>query len=160
MTNPRFASNDFIAQNIIQGATMLIHNLSEEGRLDEEYSHLLYSIDWDAAEDEINGTRHTIVELDGKWCLQSDSNKIICYRRDTKQELIQYYYHNDLSDFETKAAEWWIVSEWLASRLKEKGETVDSFYGLTIWSRCDSGSAIKTDLVIQEIYLEYIKGLN
>ena len=153
----KFPTNDFIAQNIIQGATMLIYNLNEEGRLDEEYSHLLYSIDWDAAEDEINGTYHTIVELEGRWCLQSDEDKSICYCYASKQELIQYYYHNDLSDFEVKAAEWWVVSEWLASRLKALGETVDSFYGFTIWARCDSGSAIKTDLVIQEIYNEMIE---
>ena len=158
MTITQFPPNDFMAQNIIQGATMLIWNLSEEGRLSEEYQHLLYSIDWVTAEEVLEGAGGSVVFQDDKYHFCKEG--VFYYDAPTKHDLITAYYNHDLSDFEVKAAEWWIVSEWLASRLKEKGETVDSFYGLTIWARCDSGSAIKTDLVIQEIYLEYIKGLN
>ncbi len=51
--------------------------------------------------------------------------------------------------------EHWIVSEWLANRLEEKGETIQrDFYGLTIWGRCTTGQAICLDYVIKQIWKE------
>jgi len=48
--------------------------------------------------------------------------------------------------------EHWIVSSWLAARLREAGETVvDDVAGLTIWGRCTTGQAISMDGVIQRI---------
>jgi hypothetical protein len=49
--------------------------------------------------------------------------------------------------------EHWIVSEWLANRLEEKGETIEKdFYGLTIWGRCTTGQSICLDYVIKQIW--------
>ena len=49
--------------------------------------------------------------------------------------------------------EHWIVSEWLASRLEEQGESVErDFYGLTIWGRAAYGQAISLDGVIRQIW--------
>lgn len=50
-----------------------------------------------------------------------------------------------------EAYEHWIVSGWLASRLKEKGEMVGEIFNLTIWGRTTTGQAILLDSVIQEI---------
>lgn len=49
--------------------------------------------------------------------------------------------------------EHWIVTDWLAERLAEKGEAIcKDFYGLTIWGRSCTGQAIALDGVISEIH--------
>mgnify|MGYP003118974812 CR=1 FL=1 len=51
--------------------------------------------------------------------------------------------------------EHWIVSERLAEKLAERGQTVDfNFYGLTVWGRPATGRAIALDDEIQEIAWE------
>jgi hypothetical protein len=50
--------------------------------------------------------------------------------------------------------EHWIVSNWLASKLENKGEVVESYLGLMIWGRCTTGQAIYMDAVIEEICKE------
>lgn len=48
--------------------------------------------------------------------------------------------------------EHWLVSDWLAARLEEKGESiVRDAVGLTIWGRATTGQAIAIDGVIEEI---------
>lgn len=45
--------------------------------------------------------------------------------------------------------EHWIVSDWMAARLKEKGEAVlQDFLGLTIYGRTTTGQALYMDRVI------------
>jgi hypothetical protein len=51
--------------------------------------------------------------------------------------------------------EHWIVSTYLAGKLREHGETVvDDVAGLTVWGRCTTGQAISMDYVIQQIAVE------
>ena len=45
--------------------------------------------------------------------------------------------------------EWWAVSNWLAQKLQEQGETV--ILGDDIWGRQTTGQAIKLDGIIQRI---------
>lgn len=68
--------------------------------------------------------------------------------------------HNVLDldcDFEpteyAEVFEHWLVSDWLADKLEEHGETVtrDFVGGLTIWSRCTTGQAIALDAAIRDI---------
>ena len=48
--------------------------------------------------------------------------------------------------------EHWIVSDWLAEMLEERGEKVDhDFAGLTIWARTTTGQSISIDSVIVDI---------
>lgn len=48
--------------------------------------------------------------------------------------------------------EWWVVSDWLANKLKEQGEPIiDNDFG-TWWGRTCSGQAIYMDGVINDIY--------
>ena len=48
--------------------------------------------------------------------------------------------------------EYWIVSNFLAARLKEHGEIVETdFHGLTIWGRTTTGQSITCDYVIAQI---------
>lgn len=51
--------------------------------------------------------------------------------------------------------EHWIISDWLADKLAERGHTVArDIAGLTIWGRPTSGQAIYADSVIQDIARE------
>jgi hypothetical protein len=55
--------------------------------------------------------------------------------------------------------EHWIVSDWLADRLAEKGEKVDKdFAGMTVWARTTTGQGIASDSVIEAIVADLAKG--
>ncbi len=62
----------------------------------------------------------------------------------------------DPADAECDVYEHWIVTDWLADKLKAKGEMIErDFYGLTIWGRTTTGQAILLDSVICHIYDEH-----
>lgn len=50
-----------------------------------------------------------------------------------------------------EALEHWVVTDYIGKKLKDKGEIIEEFQGLTIWGRCTSGQAILLDCVISEI---------
>ena len=52
--------------------------------------------------------------------------------------------------------EWWLVTPWLAERLKEQGEIIIDELGCRWWGRLTSGQAIYMDGVIQETIYLYI----
>jgi hypothetical protein len=61
----------------------------------------------------------------------------------------------DLEPIDSEVFEHWIVSDWLADKLAEKGEKVDKdFAGLTVWARTTTGQGIASDAVIERIYDE------
>lgn len=61
---------------------------------------------------------------------------------------------HDIDPDEDEVYEHWIVSNWLANKLKERGHTVGEICGLTIWGRGCSGQAVALDRDIQQIALE------
>lgn len=70
----------------------------------------------------------------------------------------EYCEYLNIDPEQIEALEHWIVSDWLADRLLEKGEMVDKdIYGVVVWGRTCSGQAISADSVINEIYQELIK---
>ena len=76
----------------------------------------------------------------------SQQNK---YSDELMEVCVQY---KDGEDYPEEALEHWLVSTWLANRLREEGEMVVEFLGLTIWGRTTSGQAIYIDSVIEDIY--------
>lgn len=59
---------------------------------------------------------------------------------------------HDIEPYDREVFEHWIVSDWLADKLAEKGEKVDKdFAGLTVWARTTTGQAIASDWVIEQI---------
>ena len=69
------------------------------------------------------------------------------------QELFREF-QVDTDDFRDDVYEHWIVSGWLARKLKGKGETVGELCGMAIWGRCTTGQAICLDRVIQNLAIE------
>jgi len=65
---------------------------------------------------------------------------------------VQVNYSNRQDGHPDEALEQWLVSDWLGNRLREEGEMVIEFMGLTIWGRTTSGQAICIDSVIEDIY--------
>lgn len=58
-----------------------------------------------------------------------------------------------LEPYQWEIFEHWIVDQWLAEKLAEKGERVDmDFEGLCVWGRTCTGQAVSMDSVICEIY--------
>lgn len=47
--------------------------------------------------------------------------------------------------------EYWCVSDWLARKLSDKGESIAEVAGLTVWGRGTSGQVISIDSVIEAI---------
>jgi hypothetical protein len=61
----------------------------------------------------------------------------------------------DIEPYEREIYEHWIVSDWLADKLAERGEKVDKdFCGLTVWARTTTGQGIAQDSVIDDIVRE------
>jgi len=68
--------------------------------------------------------------------------------------------HHGIEPYYTEVHEHWIVSDWLANQLEQRGELIErDFYGLNIWGRCATGQAIHLDGVMAEIYTEVGKSL-
>lgn len=57
----------------------------------------------------------------------------------------------NVDDYRNEVYEHWIVSTWLANRLRDQGEAVGDLLGLTIWGRCTTGQAIYIDSVMERI---------
>ncbi len=58
---------------------------------------------------------------------------------------------------EREVYEHWIVSEWLADKLIERGEKVDKdFCGVIVWARTTTGQGIASDSVIEKIHTELV----
>lgn len=60
----------------------------------------------------------------------------------------------DTDDFHSEVYEHWIVSNWLAYKLKERGYVVGEVSGLTIYGRCCTGQSMCLDHNMQAIALE------
>jgi hypothetical protein len=59
---------------------------------------------------------------------------------------------HDIEPYQREVFEHWIVSDWLADQLSERGEKVDKdFCGLTVWGRTTTGQGIASDSVIEAI---------
>ena len=84
----------------------------------------------------------------GKWCECGDADE------DTEIDEDYGTCENCYDPDPIEALEHWIVAPWFGGKLKDHGEMVTEFLGLTIWGRTTSGQAIKMDGVINSIYDE------
>lgn len=78
----------------------------------------------------------------------------------TDDELLEIGYDEDELDRvrydEMKEVfEFWLVTDWLASKLREYNEVIIEIDDLLIWGRTCTGQAIYQDELIQEIAEEY-----
>lgn len=65
----------------------------------------------------------------------------------------------DIEPHDREVYEHWVVTPWLAEKLIEHGEKVDTdFAGLCVWARTTTGQQISADSVIEDIYRELVGG--
>ena len=121
----------------------LTDGADELGALSEQAMELVRPIDdWEEAAREAGW-----IEQDGEWLDLGDPTDPIC--ADSAQDACD---KDGIEPYEREVFEHWIVSDWLADKLAEKGEKVDKdFAGMTIWARTTTGQGIASDWVIEAI---------
>ncbi len=120
--------------------------VTEIGKDNEEHWHLFSSFNADQAREPIK----TAIERDQDTVVLIESLDLE-NADDLKAAMDQLAL--DVSAAECEVYENWIVSDWLAKKLEERGETIEwDFYGLTIWGRCCTGQSILLDRAICDIY--------
>ena len=136
-----------IVQNdIYYNVSMLISELSQSPDYMDELLPVLIQDDYRTpVEDEQTDSMRTDV-LD---IFDIDMNELDEYDMNECREIADYF---GIEPHTNEALEHWIVSDWLADKLEERGEMViRDFKGLTIWGRTTSGQHISLDYVIQKI---------
>ena len=152
---------EFVQREILVCVSSLIYTLNTEGKLDEEYWNLLESIDWDEAQSAIEENNCVLKHEDNLWGVYDEEAEYytIDPKHDTKHQASEEYFNDvgwDLHEYNREVYEHWLVTSYLGEKLKNKGETVEDFYGLTVWGRTTTGMAIAYDCVIKEIYKDLI----
>ena len=149
---------ELVETEVIYFISPLIDELLKEEKYREEFYHLRYSTDWDEAEKAITQNNCIVQEEVEQWGVYDTDTDYytIDPNCDSKHQAIKEYFDDvnwDLFDYNVEVCEYWLVSEWLANKLEDKGETVErDFMGLCIWARTTTGQSIWCDYVIQEIY--------
>jgi hypothetical protein len=107
-------------------------------------------------------TTETLVEREILCCISAMLNAISPVAEqiegyDTFLSLLGHRIDEDDELEEFEVYEHWVVSNWLADKLRAKGEIVEDYLGLTIWGRTTTGQRISLDSVIQEIVDDVMK---
>jgi len=156
------------------------HMVSEFGRISgfesneyyDDWMGLHVAQDWEGAFEE---SEYTVIEHpDGSFYVVDESEwKTITPETHSPEQIEEWIEENgewldaDENDYQAacelvsvdpydiEVFEHWIVSDYLASKLEERGHIVcRDFMGLTIWGRCTTGQAISLDGVMIDIAIE------
>ena len=173
--NTMITIQEFIQREILVCVSCLIDELrKKEGCLEEEIIYDLYKgpIDYGAAKYELELERDSVFKHfcpeDNKYYFGVRSEHFVWridpIYNDEEQAIAEWFeiYHGgDLEDYRQEIFEHYIVTNWLADKLKEQGETVvRDVFGLTIYCRPCTGQALHCDYVIQTIYDEMISKID
>ena len=156
------AVGDFVNREVIYCVSSLVYEIGTKNI--DEWHRLFRQDDWETPALEAMQTfsRERLSELlveDGVPFDAEDEPGTMArtYLQHLKRQdsLREFCDANNVDPEQNEIYEHWIVSEWLAARLEERGEVIErDFYGLTIWGRACTGQAILLDDVICSIYDE------
>lgn len=159
------AVGELVHREVIYCVSGIVSELTRQKT--DEWFHLFVQEDWQTpAREAIPGLpREKLLEFLGKndCAVNADSTAATlssaCLRHLESAGSWQDFCHaNDLEPQRHEIYEHWIVSEWLAAQLEQRGEVIErDFYGLTLWGRACTGQAILLDGVICSIYDELHK---
>lgn len=136
----------FVSNHVIHNANELIAFLQSNTEHDyyDEVLHISSQPDYESA-----------AEYEG-WYFEDES--MVWVNDDEEFEGVEYDTAQDVCENENidydhiEAYEFWVVSDWLADKLEEKGEMIaHDIMGFTIWGRSTTGQAISLDHVISDI---------
>ena len=150
--NQRIRSK-LVEREVVQCVSMLVYHFCQhqEALTGSEYSYddlleICQQQDWE----------NSVREHDG--FVSAGPGEIIVKPAGVEQEFDTWQEAAEalgIDDPQTNEAyEHWVVSDWFAARLKERGEMTGELFGLTIWGRCTTGQGIAMDSVIGSIAAE------
>jgi hypothetical protein len=156
------AVGEFVNREVIYCVSNLVYEIGAKNI--DEWHHLFVQQDWETPVLEAiralspERLRELLNEADVPFD-GADEPAIMAktYLHHLKQQesLREFCDANHVDPEQNEIYEHWIVSEWLANRLEDRGEVIErDFYGLTIWGRACTGQAILLDSVICSIYDE------
>jgi hypothetical protein len=147
-------ANDLVKREVFYCVSHLVSTIAQGyGGLNEELGDLAEQAfelaspleDWEEAATD-SGWRLQ----DGEW-IHDDEVETFSSPQDACE-------HRHVDPYQRDVFEHWIVSDWLADKLAEKGEKVDKdFAGLTVWARTTTGQGIASDWVIEQIVADLNK---
>jgi len=142
----------FLVSTLAQGAN-IGENLGELGEMLDQAADLSYGLD-----------DYEEAAFQEGWTVENDM--FVNHRAETTAERASpldacgwedLCRECDIEPYQREVYEHWIVSDWLADRLAEKGEKVDKdFAGLTVWARTCTGQGIASDSVIIAIHADLV----
>ena len=156
------AVGDFVHREVIYCVSSLVYEIGTKNI--DEWHHLFRQEDWETPALEAirafspEHLRELLSEDDVP--LNADDEpealaKTFLQHLKRQDALRDFCDANQVDPEQNEVYEHWIVSEWLAARLEERGEVIErDFFGLTIWGRACTGQAILLDSVICSIYDE------
>jgi hypothetical protein len=158
------AVGEFVHREVVYCVSSLVYEIGRKNI--DDWHHLFVQDDWETpALEAIRALpREQLQErLEQNECHidadDADGTLAMTYLQHLKQQrsLREFCDANSVDPDEHEIYEHWIVSEWLANQLEERGEVIErNFYGLTIWGRAGTGQAILLDYVICSIYDEVV----
>lgn len=142
----------FLVSTLAQGAN-IGENLGDLGEMLDQAVDLSYGVD-----------DYEEAAIQEGWTVEADmfvNHRIETTASDASpldacgwEDLCREY---DIEPYQREVFEHWVVSDWLADRLTEKGEKVDKdFAGLTVWARTTTGQGIASDSVIEAIHADLV----
>lgn len=156
------AVGEFVRREVIYSVSALVYQIAKDNP--DDWHHLFIQDDWDtpAYEALLRWPRpqlEKLLEQHGAAVDADDTASTLAtaYLQQLKDDdtLRDFCEANDIEPQQTEIYEHWIVTEWLAAHLEQRGEVIEwDFYGLTVWGRACTGQAIKLDGVICAIYDE------
>lgn len=171
-----------VEREVIQNVSYMMQEASEHYSDDDDYLNLIYREDnepLEELEEELENINDSIMRLYAEiqrleelWDTpETDIQAGILdtalewyYNKRDEQEDQRFDLEHDIDTFEPdyrEPFEYWVVTDWFARKLEEKGEIVGQFMGFTIWGRCCTGQAILLDGVISVIAedMEILEGM-
>jgi hypothetical protein len=147
-----------VEREVIYGVSSLVHEIA---RKNDDWFHLFVQEDWETPAREgipllPPEKLLKFLERNSWWISTDEATPEFCLTLlETDGSWQNLCAAHDLEPHRHEIYEHWIVSDWLASKLEQRGEVIErDFYGLTIWGRACTGQAILLDDVICSIYDE------
>ena len=170
MTTNTITIQEFVEREVIYCISPLVFALTQEKQcLDEELATELWmgQINYDECEIVINNDGSYLAQKNELWGLYDNDEPdapIVDYKYKTRKSLIEWYFNDmagednkwDIELYRQQILEHWVVTPYLAAKLKEEGETVVDLYDLDIYCRPYSGQMLQADDPIVSIYNKLI----
>lgn len=152
-------ANDYdLSEQVMELSVMQpTENDYEEAAAQEDWNTYSEAVEWAKENEKLFTLGRFIIDQDLK-----DADKDLIYIQIVDDEFVDSTWlindwgelckEQDIEPEESEIYEHWVVSDWLARKLSEKGHKVDNdFMGLTIWGRPTTGRSISMDGVMKEI---------